>query len=132
MQAMKKKELMQDPNFTARFAIILDGKLYKSLPQGKSRHLASFMNETLVPKITEDLVIQYFNSGAKKVPSKNFQFLVEIMADALRDTAELMVEGMSKDAISLKRQYDKAAQELKTVKQELALDIEARKVEEIA
>lgn len=128
---MKKKEALQDPEFRSCYGIVLDGELYKSLPQGKVRHLTNFMNGILVPNIDEELTVQYFNTNAEKVPAKNFEFLVELMADALRDTAELMAADMSAEAIKLKRQYDKAKAELSTVKTSLTKDKENRKQLEV-
>ena len=109
-----------------RWAIVLDGRLYKALPPGKGPAIAAFMNEHLNPPISDAVVHLWFNNPGAKVPQKHREYYLELMADALRDTAEKLKSGMSERAISLKKEYEKAARELRAVKVALEKDQEQR------
>ncbi len=124
---MKKNELLQDPDFRRQYAIVLDGELYKSLPPRKNMHLVRFMNEYFEHRpVDTNLVAQYFNSKGKKIPEKHFIRILEIMADALRYTAELMMKDMSEKAIKLTVQAKKSTERFKTAKSELTKDLKNR------
>lgn len=127
---MQKTEQGQPENpLVVRFSIVLDGKLYAALPPGKGVKIAELMNEHLNPPISDAVVHLWFNNPAGKVPKKHNKYYLELMSDALRDTAEHFKGNMSDKAVKLKKEYDKAAKELETVKSALIKDAEKRQGE---
>ena len=114
---MKKTRKSNDVQ--SRWAIVLDGKLYEALPPGKIGPLTEYINQTVKPPLSEDTVRSWFSNPAVRMPRKHREFYLEIMADALRDAAESLKGAMSDKAIALKKEADKASNELATVKTEL-------------
>lgn len=121
----------QKTDSVKRWDIITSVRLYEALPPGKVSVLTEYMNGIINPPMSEEKVRLWFGAPERRVPRKHREFYLEIMADALRDAAESLKSAMSDKAIALKKEADKAANELATVKNELEKDTQTRKMLEV-
>lgn len=123
---MKKTDVEQNKEMNElikRFSIVTNCKLYNALQVGKGLVLAEVMNKHLYPPIPANRVHMWFRDPINKVPKMQMEAYLELMADALRFVAEEQKKDMSEKAITLKKESDKASEDLRTVKAALAQDV---------